>query len=204
MGDPKATLAALIAALGRPCATARSPTGRQGSWRHGGETGRRRWPAMRRRSGRTGCATRSPGRCRRTAYWSRTPAIPASGAVPDRTERRGADICVPPDRSAGRSGGAGREMRGAASEGICWSATARLLPRDGTGDGQAARDRGGAGGQQQLRVRPGLAEHPASAGQQAGDVAELVRFGPRSSPSGGGVRAARHPGGGSVANRGRR
>ena len=80
LGDPRATLAALREALGRPRrGMAVSPTGRRGRWRNGAPRWRRGWPATRKRSTRRGSAPRSPGRCRRTASWWPTPAIPASG-----------------------------------------------------------------------------------------------------------------------------
>ena len=62
-----------------PRATRRSPIVPPASSRPGARRARRCWPATPRRSCPTGCAPRSPARCRRTASWSPTPAIPASG-----------------------------------------------------------------------------------------------------------------------------
>ena len=119
MGDPKATLAKLARCDRQGAARhARSAIGPPASWRPGGEE---RAPKLAsngpRRSCPTGCATRSPARCRRTESWSPTPDTPASGRqYADRTERRG------PDLSACRRfarlvvpGVAWREMRGAAT-----------------------------------------------------------------------------------------
>ena len=81
MGDPKATIAALIAALGRPtrdAGFADRAAGIMAAWR---ERAPPPWPVMPRRSGPTACAPKSPARCRTTASWWPTPAIPASGAV---------------------------------------------------------------------------------------------------------------------------
>ena len=80
MGDPKATLAKLIAALGKPqrdTAFADRAAGIVAAWRAVPRAAAR---AERRADPRrTGCAPRSPRPCRRTAFWWPTPAIPASG-----------------------------------------------------------------------------------------------------------------------------
>ena len=122
----------------------------------------------------------------------------------DRTERRRTDLSA-----RGRiarlvvPGGARREMRGAESQGDLLVGRRRdLLPSDRTGDRAAARHRRRAGGQQQLGLRPGLAEHPAPARQQAG---RRRRTGALRADEfrrcGAGVRPARHSRGGSVADR---
>ena len=80
MGDPKATLAKLHRGdWASPRAIPRSPIAPPASSPPGARSARRCWPATPRRSCPTGCAPRSPAHCRRTASWSRTPAIPASG-----------------------------------------------------------------------------------------------------------------------------
>ena len=76
-------------------------------------------------------------------------------------------------RAAGSLGwafpaGTRREVRRGQAQGDLLVRRRRdLLSPDRTGDGAAARYRGGAGDQQQLGLRPGLAEHPAPAGQHA-------------------------------------
>ena len=57
----------------------RSPIVPPASSPPGARRARRCWPATPRRSFPIGCAPRSPARCPRTASWSPTPAIPASG-----------------------------------------------------------------------------------------------------------------------------
>ena len=62
-----------------PHAIPRSPIVPPASSPPGARRARRCWPATPRRSCPTGYAPRSPARCPRTASWSPTPAIPASG-----------------------------------------------------------------------------------------------------------------------------
>ena len=81
MGDPQSTVAALIPRWAGPRGTLRSPIAPPASCPRGGKAGRPRLPATQRQSGRTGCVTRSRAPCPPTAFWSLTPAIPASGAV---------------------------------------------------------------------------------------------------------------------------
>ena len=205
VGDPKATLAKLLTALGQPArdtAFADRAAGIVATWREARE------PLLAQNSmpiypdrlcaeiTRALAGGRHPGRGHRLfrhldlhvdrTEWHNA-ELPTGGRV--------ARLVIP--------GGAGGEMRGAGAESDLLVGRRRdLLSSDRIGNGAAARHRGRAGDQQQLRIRPGLAEHPAPARQQtrrrtrAGALRpdQLRRRGPR-------VRPARHPGGATVADR---
>ena len=180
MGDPKATLQKLIAAVGRPShdsAYADRAAGIVAAWR---ETmaplfasGEAPIPVERLCAG-------SPARCP-TASWWPTPATRASG----------------PARCIEMNGVGQQYLRAAGSLG--WSFPASLGAKCAaggrkvvcfTGDGalyyhlpelETARRRGIAvvsGGQQQFRLWPELAKCPPPAGRPGGDPRELVLFGP--------------------------
>ena len=203
MGDPKATLAKLAAALAgakRDGAFADWAAGTMAACRAGAGAGQQRGrhlarPPVRRDHGRI-AARRHPGR----RYWLFLHLDQLAGG----TKRRGPDIpsrcrvagLVVPRRAGG-------QVRGATSEGdlLDWRRGA-VLPPDRTGNRQAAWHRGGAGGQQQFRIRAGLAEYPAATRQQTrrragtGAVRADQFLG-----CGGGVRVAGDPGRGPVAAR---
>ena len=158
----------LIDALGNPArdtAFADRAAGIVAAWREGRAP---RWRAMRRRFGPIGCAPRSPVRCRQdgilvadTGYsgiWSST-LIELNGE--GQTYLRAAG-------SLGWSFPAALGAKCAAGKRKVDLLVRRrrdLLPPHRTGDRSAARHRRRVGGQQQLGLRPGLAEHPASARQ---------------------------------------
>ena len=205
MGDPKATLAKLLAALGKPArdsAFADRAAGIVAAWRE------ERAPKL-----ASNAAPILPDRlCAEI-----TRALPEDGILVADTgysgiwtstliELNGAGQTYL--RAAGSLGWAfpaslGAKCAARQAQGDLLVGRRRdLLPPDRTGDRAATRHRRGAGDQQQLGLRPGLAEHPAPARQQAGRRAragalradQLRRCGAR-------VRPARHPRRGAVADR---
>ena len=83
MGDPKATLAKLLTRAVRVKPRSRDTRVCRSRRRHRRRLARssahRGSPATPHQFCRIGCAPKSPVRCRRTAFWSPTPATPASG-----------------------------------------------------------------------------------------------------------------------------
>ena len=168
MGDPKSTVAALILALGRPTrdtAFADRAAGIMSAWRQSraaalGSNATPIWPD-RLCDEITACPARRWHSDRRHRLFQHLEQFA------DRTERRRADVSTR-RRVAWLvlPGGIGREMRGAATKNhLLVRRRGTVLPPDGTGNRAAQRDRGGPGGQQQLRFWPRLAEHPATARQ---------------------------------------
>ena len=164
-----------------PRGTLRSPIGPPASCPPGGKAGRRRWPATRRRSGRTGCATRSPR------------ALPADGILVADTgyssiwsssliELNGEGQTYL--RAAGSLGWAfpaalGAKCAAPQRKVICWSGDGALYYH--LTELETARRRGIA---VVLVVNnnsgfgQGWPNIQRQQGNKPGDVAELVRFGP--------------------------
>ena len=181
MGDPKATLAALLDALGAPqrdTAFADRAARIVVAWR---ETMAQRlasdavpiWPdRLCAEITARPAARRHPGRRHRLVRHLEQHADRPEWRGANLSARRGLPRLVLPGRAR-------RQMRRRARKVICWSGDGGdLLPPDGAGNGATARHRGDACGQQQLRLRPGLAGYPAPAGQPARQPRKWCCFGP--------------------------
>ena len=172
MGDPKATLAKLLTRRsGKPRArhrVCRSCRRHRGGLARGARAAAR----QQRRADPAGPAVRRDHPCAAGGRHSgrRHRLFRHLDLDADRAERHGADLSA-----RGRfarlvvPGVARREVRGGQAQGDLLVGRRRdLLSSDRAGDRATARHCGGAGDQQQLGLRPGLAEHPAAAGQPAG------------------------------------
>ena len=169
LGDPRAVVAALLAALGAPTRDGGFLAEAQGilaAWR----------TEIAPRLASDAVAIDPARLC---AEISR--ALPADGILVADTGYSGiwtgtlVELGTDADLSArgrlarlGLPGLAGREMRRAGSQGgLLVRRWCPLLPSAGAGDGEAPRHRGDAGGEQQFRLRPGLAELPEAGRQPA-------------------------------------
>ena len=182
MGDPKATLAKLLVALGKPARdNGICRAGARASLPRGERREHRSLPATPCRSCRTGCAPRSPRHCPRMGFCGRYWVFRHLDQHADRAERHLADLSARRwFAGSGRSRPRlGRSVRRAKRKVICWSGDGAIYYH--LTELETARRRGH---RRRLVINnnsgfgQGWPNIQRQQGNRPGDVRDLVRFGP--------------------------